>query len=153
MFPFKKYPILTDGEIDVAVEREFPGDPARSWSPSYDFRISPHGHRERAGRISLRIGDSDYLLLYAGHIGYGIGAPYRGHRYAAKACRLIAPVALDHRMEVVWITCNPDNIPSRRTCEIVGAQFVEIVDLPPDTDMYRQGERQKCRYRWELPPE
>ena len=152
MFSFKKYPLLTDGEIDVAVEREFPGDSLRQWSPSYDFRISLHGRQERIGRVSLRIGDSDYLRLYIGHIGYGIAAPHRGHRYAARACRLIAPVALDHHMNVLWITCNPDNIPSRRTCEIIGARFVETVDLPPDTDMYRQGERQKCRYRWEIAP-
>jgi predicted acetyltransferase len=47
----------------------------------------------------------------------------------------------------VWITCDPDNIASRKTCELAGARLVEIVDLPEDTDMYREGMRQKCRYR------
>jgi hypothetical protein len=27
---------------------------------------------------------------------------------------------------------------------------VEIVDLPEETDMYQEGERQKCRYRLNL---
>jgi hypothetical protein len=49
--------------------------------------------------------------------------------------------------DVKWITCNLDNIASRKTCELAGARLVEIVDLSEDTDMYRKGERQKCRYR------
>ena len=28
--------------------------------------------------------------------------------------------------------------------------MTEIVDLPTDNDMYREGERQKCRYRFDL---
>jgi len=53
-------------------------------------------------------------------------------------------------MTEFWITCNPDNAASRRTCELAGAVLVEIVDLPEDIDMYQEGERQKCRYRLEL---
>ena len=49
-------------------------------------------------------------------------------------------------MTELWITCNPDNLASRRTCELAGAEFMGIVDLPPDSDMYLEGERQKCRY-------
>jgi hypothetical protein len=30
---------------------------------------------------------------------------------------------------------------------LAGFELIEIVDLPPTTDMYRDGERQKCRYR------
>jgi predicted acetyltransferase len=52
-------------------------------------------------------------------------------------------------LQTVWITCNPDNWASRRTCELAGAELVEIVDLPEDNDMYRKGKRRKCRYRLE----
>ncbi|MEE8418514.1 MAG: hypothetical protein V3S02_00210, partial [Dehalococcoidales bacterium] len=70
--------------------------------------------------------------------------------YAARACNLIKQVALDHGLKTLWITCNPDNVPSRRTCEILGCELVEIEDLPEETDLYRDGDRQKCRYRWDL---
>jgi predicted acetyltransferase len=50
----------------------------------------------------------------------------------------------------VWITCNPENVASRRTCELAGGQLIDIVDLPPETDMFKEGERQKCRYRFAL---
>ena len=98
--------------------------------------------------VNLRLGYTAHLVKYGGHIGCGIDEPYRGNRYAAKACNHILPVAQDYGMDVLWITCNPDNWVSRRTCEILGCTFVEIVDLPQDNEMYQKGERQKCRYRW-----
>ena len=76
--------------------------------------------------------------------------PHRGHRYAARSVRLLLPLARAHGFTTLWITCNPDNWPSRRTCELAGGTLVEIVDLPPDNDMYLEGERQKCRYRFDL---
>jgi predicted acetyltransferase len=105
---------------------------------------------EEVGRISLRIGSSPHILFYAGHVGYGVHHRHRGHHYAARACRLLMPLARAHGFRRLWITCNPDNTASRRTCELAGARFVEIVDLPEDSDMYLHGERQKCRYRLDL---
>ena len=62
----------------------------------------------------------------------------------------LKPIALRHGFTELWITCDPDNWPSRRTCERIGAELIEIIDLPEDLDMYLDGERQKCRYRWQL---
>jgi tagatose 1,6-diphosphate aldolase len=98
----------------------------------------------------LRIGDTVHIKMYAGHIGYRVHPAYRGHHYAAKACRLLLPLARLHGMKTLWITCNPDNFASRRTCEILGASLIEIVDIPHDHEMYLSGERQKCRYRIDL---
>ena len=60
------------------------------------------------------------------------------------------PLARKHGFKTIWITCNPDNFASRRTCELLGAQMIEIVDLPEDNEMYQRGEHQKCRYRLDL---
>jgi predicted acetyltransferase len=93
------------------------------------------------GRVNLRIADSEGIVKYIGHIGYGIEEKYHGHHYAAKACELIKPVALDHGLRTLWITCNPENNPSRRTCGVLGCELVEIIDLPEYLDMYKRGER------------
>lgn len=45
---------------------------------------------------------------------------------------------------------NPDNHASRKTCEYAGGTLEAIVDLPEDNDMYMDGERQKCIYRFKL---
>jgi len=149
-FRFNDYPPFTDGEIEVVINEKRPANHALGYVPAYWFNICRPGSPETIGKIDLRIGNTNHLVMYGGHIGYGIFPDYRGHRFAAKACNLIKPVAIDHGMKTLWITCNPDNIPSRRTCEILGLELVEIVDLPENTDMYYRGDRQKCRYRWDL---
>ena len=149
-FKFNDYETFTDGEIEVVVREARPADERRGYVPSYEFDVRLPGNSGSIGRVSLRIGNTRRLLMYSGHIGYGISEKHRGHHYAAKACDLIKKVALDHGFKTLWITCNPDNYPSRRTCEVLGCELVEIVDLPEDTDMYQNGDRQKCRYRWDL---
>ncbi|MFC1900681.1 GNAT family N-acetyltransferase [Chloroflexota bacterium] len=149
-FRFNDYEKLTDGEIEVVIREKRPADEKRGYVPAYQFDIMLPGKSKPIGRIDLRIGNTNHLEMYGGHIGYGIQEEYQGHHYAVKACNLVKQVALDHDMKTLWITCNPDNYSSRRTCEMIGSKFVEIVDLPQDVDMYGRGERQKCRYRWDL---
>jgi tagatose 1,6-diphosphate aldolase len=90
------------------------------------------------------------MRRYGNDIGYGVRPAVRGRRFAARAVRLIVPLAVRHGFSELWIACDPDNIASRRTCEAAGAEF-EIVDLPPEIDVYREGARQKCMYRLTLP--
>ncbi len=147
-FEFLDYEPFTDSEIEVIVKDRIPADIERGYIPGYKFTICLSENKRPVGRLNLRIGNTERIIRYIGHIGYGIEEKYRGHHYAAKACRLVKQVALDHGLDTLWITCNPDNYPSRRTLEILGCEFVEIIDLPEDLEMYRRGERQVCRYRW-----
>jgi tagatose 1,6-diphosphate aldolase len=150
MFRFLNPGTLADDKLKLALVDRIPENPDRGRSPTYVFGITHCETAQPLGRIALRIGNSDYLTLYAGHIGYRVEEPFRGNRYAARACRLIFPLALRHSLNPLWITCNPENTPSRRTCELVGGSYVETVALPRDNDMYRIGERLKCRYRVDL---
>ena len=152
MFKFYDPGTLIDDDLELVLTDKYPGDPAINYVPAYKFKMKIAGQRQNKwiGRIDLRVGDIDHLAMYAGHIGYGVNPDHRGHHYAARACRLLLPLARRHGLEAVWITCNPDNAASRRTCELAGATLVEIVDLPEDDEMYQRGERQKCRYRIDL---
>jgi tagatose 1,6-diphosphate aldolase len=150
-------------------------DPARGISPGYTFwlRIRPslwnapgngNGHSDAsrpvsapeppeiriAGSISLRIGHSVNLVRYLGHIGYHVLPAARGHHFAERAARLLLPLARAHGHRILWITCNPDNAASRRTCERLPSTFVDIVTVPRDNPLYSQGDRQKCRFRVDL---
>lgn len=149
-FEFFEYEPFTDGEIEVVVKETVLPDNERGYVPGYEFIVRLPDNHKPVGRVNLRIGTTERIMKYIGHIGYGVGEKYRGHHYAAKACCLVKKVALDHGLDILWITCNPENKPSRRTCEVLGCEFVEIIDLPEDLDMYRRGERQVCRYRWNI---
>ena len=103
-----------------------------------------------AGGIGLRIGNTRDLQLYYGHVGYNVFPPARGNHYAERACRLLLPLARAHGLDELWITCNPDNLASRRTCERLGCALVDIVQVPVGHPLHLRGEREKCRYRLNL---
>jgi predicted acetyltransferase len=103
-----------------------------------------------AGKVNFRAQEHPMLELYRGHIGYGVEAGHRGRHYAERAVRLLLPFIRRHGFPAVWITCNPENKPSRRTCERLGAELVEIVELPDTEEMFKRGDRRKCRYRLDL---
>lgn len=139
---------LVSDEIRLVLEKTTPGDPEKGWVPAYHFAIcDPAGHK--MGECDLRLGHNAQLY-YGGNIGYRIEAPYRGHHYAAKACALLFRLAQRHEMAYVIITCNPDNIASKKTCEYAGGTLLEIADLPMDNDMRQRGETQKCIFRFDL---
>jgi predicted acetyltransferase len=149
-FRFNDYDKLSDGEIEITLQEKEPAPPGEGYVPQYHFNIHLAGRLETIGKIRLRVGDTERTARYAGNIGYEINEGYRGHRYAARACNLVRRVALDHGLKTCWITCRPENLPSRRICEIIGAEFIGIINIPEDYDMYRRGYRQMCRFRWDL---
>jgi predicted acetyltransferase len=141
---------LRDGDLLAVLVARNSADPLKSWVPSYDFDLRLEGVGETIGKINLRVGNSPALELYGGHVAYSIEPSWRGRHFAERGVRLVLPLARRHGLSTIWITCNPDNWPSRRTCERLGAELIEIVLLPPDNDMYLLGDRQKCRYRLNL---
>lgn len=144
----KTYDLKTD-EIELRLERTADGDEEKKWVPSYKFDIcSPKG--TKMGFCDLRVGYNENIY-YAGNIGYTIHEEFRGHHYAAKACFLLFELARKHGMKELIITCNPDNIASAKTCERVGGELLETVELPMDNPMrVEDGETHKRIYRVKL---
>ena len=137
--------ILRDGDLELHLAEVAP-HPVHH-VPAYFFRMLRAATGEELGRIDLRIGGTPHIERYAGHVGYAVDPEHRGHRYAARAVRLLIPLARGLALDPLWITCDPDNLASRRTLEIAGAVFVEIVDVPEDCIIRRKGHPRKCRYR------
>jgi predicted acetyltransferase len=106
------------------------------------------------GAIRLRVGHSEHLTMYRGHIGFGVEERFRGSRLALRSCRLLAGLARHHSIVPVWLTCDQGNVASQRTLELLGAEFVEIRTMPADypyIEYYPPESRTTRRYRW-VPP-
>ena len=136
---------LKNNELFLSLKNKTPADESKGFVPAYIFDICDTMTGAKMGEISLRVGYNENTY-YGGNIGYEVYPQYRGRHYAAKACRLLVPLATQHHMHKLVITCNPGNLPSRRTCEIFGAKMVDLVTLPPSNDMYLDGERAKCLF-------
>ena len=140
---------LRNEEILLLLNHTVDGDPSKNWVPAYHFDIcNPSG--DKMGTCDLRIGYNENIY-YGGHIGYRIEPAFRGHHYAGKACEILFELAKKHGMEYLYITCNPDNLPSSMTLLYLNGELLEIVELPEDNDMcVDDGETEKCIFRFEL---
>jgi len=141
-------PLKTE-EISLRQVELAPDDPQRKWDPAFHFDILDRAGVQIGG-CNLRLGHSE-ALYYAGNIGYQIDEPYRGHHYAGKACKLLFQLARRQGMEYVIIVCAPGNQPSRKTCEWLGGELLEIAELPEDSEQRRlTGESHRCIFRFSL---
>lgn len=139
---------LAFGAVSLAFIEVLPGDDAKGIAPAYHFHVMLEDGRE-VGHINFRVGDSAHVRRCAGHIGYVIAEPFRGHGYALQACRALAPFAAAVYPAGIILTCDPDNEASRRTIEKLGARFVERVPVPPEDPHFLRGSREKLLYHWE----
>lgn len=137
---------LYNAEIRLKLRRYQYGSSYVGGLPTYFFAIvSQERPYLELGRCDLRVGESE-PIRYAGHIGYNIYERYRGHHYALKASKLLLQFAHELGLEEVIITCDPDNIPSKKTLERLNGRYLAMVEVPKDSPCYAAGDRQKCQF-------
>lgn len=140
---------LHTDEIKLLLTKTVPADPEKRWVPGYHFAIVRALDGAQVGHCDFRVGNTE-KLYFGGNIGYEVDAQYRSNHYAGKACLLLLGLAKKHGLRYIYITCSPENIASRKTCEYAGGRLESVIDLPTDNDMYLEGERRKCLYRFDL---
>jgi predicted acetyltransferase len=149
-FQFLDPGTLADGELELALVRRFPPDSSRDWVAAYKFEMRAAGSTNAVGRVSFRAQPHRLIELYRGQIGYEVAPEHRGKHFAERSVRLLLPFIRRHGFSEIWITCDPDNLASRRTCERLGATLVETIALPETEEMYARGHQMKCRFRIDL---
>lgn len=140
---------LRTDEIFLKLERTTEANPEKRWVPAYYFKICSTVDETEIGCCDFRVGNTE-KLYFGGNIGYEIYEAHRGHHYAGKACLLLLQLARNHDLKYIHISCYPQNLASRKTCEYAGGIFNAIIDLPTDNDLYLEGERKICVYRFDI---
>lgn len=138
---------LRDRELVLVLDRVDRDAPEQGRVPQYSFSMRHADSGEELGSIRLRLTDRWEFTHHNGHVGFTVLAPHRGNRYAARSTRLLLPLAAAHGLDPIWITCNPENLASARSCELAGGEYVDTVEIPEESSMYAEGERLKMRYR------
>ncbi len=93
---------------------------------------------EYIGRLELRHKLNDHLLEVGGHIGYSIRPSRRQMGYGTKILELGLQKAHDAGLDRVLLTCDPDNIASRKIIEKNGGQFENRIDVVRDGMEYHK---------------
>ncbi len=136
--------------VDLRQEFTRSANAFNNYVPSVIYGIYEHGTDLKVGECDLRLGMNEELY-YAGQIGYRIYEPYRGHRFAYYACRILFGIARDeYGMNELLLTCSPENTPSRKTLENLGGILQENTDVPAWHWLYKRGETNKNIYLFTL---
>lgn len=80
---------------------------------------------EYFGRLAIRHRLTEWLLEFGGHIGYDVRPSARRQGHATAMLRAALPVAYALRIHPVLITCDTDNLASRRVIEVNGGRFAD----------------------------
>jgi predicted acetyltransferase len=133
---------LVDGDIELILAKAEPRDTGLGVVPQYDFELRLTGTTQKIGLLKLRIVLTDKLEHFGGNLSYDVDEGYRGHEYAARGCRLLFPLARRHGLKSLLITCAPDNVASRRTCERIDARYVDTIEAEIEPGKHRP----TCRF-------
>ncbi len=119
------------------VRADFPGFVARLRAQSDPANIGPGRVAETVlwlvqgdeyiGRVSIRHTLNEWLRRIGGHIGYEIRPSRRRQGHGTQILRLALPYARTLGLARVLVTCDADNVGSRRIIEANGGQFENAV--------------------------
>lgn len=78
-----------------------------------------------AGRLSIRHRLNDRLRVIGGHIGYDVRPSARRRGHATAMLRVALPLARELGIESALVTCDTDNVASRKVIEAAGGVLAD----------------------------
>jgi len=134
--PTRSYRNLSIEELEknfeAFVERERSHAEGRNqpqeYVPQTEFWLVDEG--KYIGRVSVRARLNEHLLQIGGHIGYNIRPSERGKGYGKKILELALRKAKEIGIEKVRITCDVDNVASRKIIEKNGGVLDSEIPNP-----------------------
>ncbi|HEX7743914.1 MAG TPA: GNAT family N-acetyltransferase [Micromonosporaceae bacterium] len=106
-------------ELRLEAREETPRPPG--WVPSTTLWWIDGG--EYLGRIAIRHRLTPHLREAGGHIGYDVRPSARRRGHATAILREALPIARDLGLDAVLVTCDVDNVASRRVIERNGGRL------------------------------
>ncbi len=139
-----QFDIIESDVLILRVTQKYFGDDVLI--PFYYYDIIRKTGNVTVGKISIRIG-SNFHSYYNGHIGYEVFKEYRGNGYAYMASLMVLDVARFHDMDFVYLTCSESNIASIKTVEKLGAELLEICEVPREYFGWHEGMQKHRVYK------
>ncbi len=134
---------LIDDDLELRLTKTLQANESENHVPEYGFHMFKTGTNNFMGNIGLRIILNDRLKKYGGNVNYNVEEKHRGNRYASRSCKLLFPLARKHELCELLVTCAPDNIGSKKTCEAIGGKLIETNYIEIEPGKFRD----TCRYK------
>ena len=111
------------------LDREKRGVGLEDWRVPHTFLAAFAGD-QIVGRLSIRHRLNDALLNFGGHIGFGVIASFRRRGIGKELLQRALPLAKGLGIEQALLTCDDDNIASRRIIEGCGGVLEDTRPRP-----------------------
>ncbi|MDD3841948.1 MAG: GNAT family N-acetyltransferase [Candidatus Izemoplasmatales bacterium] len=99
------------------------------------YFLTKDSEKRILGAIDIRFVLNEYLYNYGGNIGYGIRPSERRKGYAQEMLALALDVCRRNGLKKVLVTCDDDNLGSRRIIEKNGGVLENIVPFEDENVM------------------
>ena len=142
-FIFFKPGDLIDNDLELKLSKTLQANESENHVPEYAFHMFKAGTNNFMGNIGLRIILNDRLKKYGGNMNYNVEEEHRGNQYSSRSCKLLFPLARKHGLRELLITCAPDNIGSKKTCEAIGGKLIDTNYIEIEPGKFRD----TCRYK------
>jgi len=110
------------------------------WVPSYTFWLT-NMNDEILGVVRIRTSlNNEFVRKFAGHIGYDISPLSRRRGYGTTLLKLALEKAVMINLEKVLITCDDENIASKRIIENNGGIF--------ESKIFKEETKKQLRRYW-----
>lgn len=103
-------------------------DPDGDLVPSSELWLMDDG--EFIGAMSIRHRLNDFLKEFGGHVGYAIRPSKRGHGYGTMGLSLALDFLKERGVTRVFVTCDDDNLASKKIIESNGGVLQDTVEIP-----------------------
>lgn len=135
-YVFEEYQTLSDDVISLKLEAVLPVNVEKQFLPRYLFNIVVNDLSSTVGWLVLRGGLTDRSIQYGGHIGFSVEEKFQGNGYASRSVSLIKKFTKSIGLPQILLTCDEDNIASRKTIENAGGKLHKIINEfhVPDQD-------------------
>src|SRR4051812_21109848 len=142
---------MVDGDLELSLIEQKPVSDPDSNIPGYFFLMKNSESGIEMGGINLRAGYTENIQLFRGNIGFTVLKSFQGHGYSARSCALLLPLIRALNLNPIWLTCNLNNIPSKKVIESIGAEYLETTIVRQDSpyiQFYPEGALNKLRFIW-----
>ena len=117
-----------DRDFESFIAAELNDEPSANRVPDTIYWLVEND--EFIGRISLRHYLNDFLRRYGGHIGYEVRPSRRQQGHGTHMLALLLEKARQRGMDRVMLTCDVNNVGSRRIIEANGGVLEDIHEWP-----------------------
>lgn len=122
---------------------------AKSKFPTYCFNILLHNKEDVVGTVNYSVVPEN-IDGHSGNVTFDLIEGYDLKSIKYECCQLVKKVAKHHASKILYFTCSPKDLKTRKVYESLGAYLKEIKTYTYMDENNKRKTTEKCIWVWEI---